>query len=183
MSWKFEPNRMQPELLVQFKESYGAWNILRTWSCLCVPQEGQDTWLTAYVTKTTLVSTALLRLLWQGSQALTAVVMKFYVLGHNAMYSCHLLSSWFLARLILRPWRWRRKVDWISTDYKALCLRRYNSSNKQPTVVKEIDVFPWKLNLCINGIVIIMVSVYLQAEVDVHRKWNCHMPFSSGDAT
>jgi hypothetical protein len=37
-----------------------------------------------------------------------------YFLPHlsqfNLSSACHLLSRWFLARLILRPWRWRRCV-------------------------------------------------------------------------
>jgi hypothetical protein len=57
------------------------------------------------------------RLVTQGknrSFAYTLTFKPFYDLtyrlhlqGHSA---CHLLSGWFLARLIFRPWRWRRYV-------------------------------------------------------------------------
>jgi hypothetical protein len=40
---------------------------------------------------------------------------------------CHLISSWYLARLI-RLWRWRRyvprNIGWLSTDYTAWYTRR-----------------------------------------------------------
>jgi hypothetical protein len=31
-------------------------------------------------------------------------------ISRNKTSACHLLSRWFLARLILLPWRWRRRV-------------------------------------------------------------------------
>jgi hypothetical protein len=46
---------------------------------------------------------------FEGSEVLTAVVMKkstYYLLGYN---SCHLLWRWYRSRLI-RPWRRRRYV-------------------------------------------------------------------------
>jgi hypothetical protein len=39
--------------------------------------------------------------LYVGFEVLALVVMQI---------ACHLLSRWFLARLIFRPWRWRRYV-------------------------------------------------------------------------
>jgi hypothetical protein len=38
-------------------------------------------------------------------------------------------SHLFLAWLILRPWRRRRHVDWLSTDYTTLHARRQNCEN------------------------------------------------------
>jgi hypothetical protein len=43
-------------------------------------------------------------------EVLTAVVMKSSVFWDIMPCSQALFSSWFLARLILRPWRWRRYV-------------------------------------------------------------------------
>jgi hypothetical protein len=52
-----------------------------------------------------------------------------YIIAGSA---CHLLSRWFLARLILGPWRWRLYIPpkrrWLSTDYTALYPRRWYSS-------------------------------------------------------
>jgi hypothetical protein len=46
--------------------------------------------------------------------------------------ACHLLSYWFLTRLILRPWRWRRYIPpkrrLTFNDYTALYPRRQYSS-------------------------------------------------------
>jgi hypothetical protein len=48
-----------------------------------------------------------------GFEVLTAVVMKsstFWDIMSCSQLICYLLSPWFLARLILRPWRYRRYV-------------------------------------------------------------------------
>jgi hypothetical protein len=47
-------------------------------------------------------------------------------------FAFHLLSHWFLAWLILRPWRWRqflRTVSWPSRNYKVLYLRQHMKCN------------------------------------------------------
>jgi hypothetical protein len=46
---------------------------------------------------------------------------EFRMVNYSA---CHLLSRWFLARLILRPWRWRWCSSETSADFKRTT-RRY----------------------------------------------------------
>jgi hypothetical protein len=53
---------------------------------------------------------------------------------HN-IRACHLLSSWFLVCLILRPWRWRRHVPpkllLISTDHRCENLTTNRTKEKK----------------------------------------------------
>jgi hypothetical protein len=96
---------MKLELLVQFKESYGVWNILTNGSCLCVTEEGHDTWPAGDVWKPTLCS-ALLSFVCcdkkinscEGYEAITAVVMKSYVFWD--ITSCNLTSCFRSGLLI-----------------------------------------------------------------------------------
>jgi hypothetical protein len=68
--------------------------------------------------------------------------------------ACHLLSRWFLARLILRPWRWRRhvlrNVGRLSTDYTALYLRGQNSLQRR---CHSVDPYCWPETKCRQEII------------------------------
>jgi hypothetical protein len=58
-----------------------------------------------------------------GLEDLTAVIMKsstaWDITPCKLCSICHLLSSWFLTRLILRPWTWRRCSSETSVDLKC----------------------------------------------------------------
>jgi hypothetical protein len=80
-----------------------------------------------------------------GSEVLTSVVMKSSIFWDITKWFCWkstdfselcLLpaSRWFLAWLILRPWRWKlhvpRKVDLLSTDYAVPLLSVYSGGTQ-----------------------------------------------------
>jgi hypothetical protein len=78
-----------------------------------------------------------------GSEVLTASVMKSTIFWDITPCSrlkcsaCHLLSRWFLARLILPPWRWKRYVP-----PKRRLTRRYIP--KDSTLQQVVRSKNWK---------------------------------------
>jgi hypothetical protein len=67
--------------------------------------------------------------------------------------ACHLLSSWFLARLILRPWRWRRYVP---------PKRRLTLNVLQGVISQKIEVF---ITTAVRNIKSYIFSLMLSHEI------------------
>jgi hypothetical protein len=110
---------------------------------------------------------------WVGSDLLTAVFVKSSFLWEVTPFIPLCLepaSHWFLAWIILRPWRWRRRiaretsVD-FSTDYKALCLQfQWDLMFSQPLTVNSIIVYDMTSHNLVN-----IYRRFSRTSVNVHQ--------------
>jgi hypothetical protein len=99
----------------------------------------------------------------------------------SACSASHLLLLWFIAWLILWPWRWKRvflqNFGWLSTDYTTLYPRRQNSSSSSSSYLllrtrKEGDTSLLSSSIWIKNLALYSGKYGERHGIDLAFKWN-----------